>query len=164
MWLKLSANATEFETDEGWVSIVAKNHYSYHIANMKTISKLFPAIKEYNIIATDITMTAWFYKNILKNLPKGIKVLVNGLVFPLYKEQKGYLFNVPNTAEGEMFLSMVNKFLNKDTYSFRRHGRAKNRKAIAERNGLTYTPSEVKIEDSDYWGLYLQKKPAKRIN
>ncbi len=61
-----------------------------------------------------------------------------------------FLCNVPNTAEGLTFYNQLKKYLNKDRYSLKRYGRAKNR---AARGG---NRSFIPLKNCDYFGVYLK--------
>jgi len=61
------------------------------------------------------------------------------------------LFRVPNNEEGETFINLFRKYLNRDRYNWTRYGRASNRKAI----NMSPEASHPRLKDSEWFGVYV---------
>jgi len=65
-----------------------------------------------------------------------------------------YAFDVPNNAEGQMFLELCKKFLNKPMWELKPRGRHTDRKELAHRNHCR----DVLVRDANWFAVYLNKK------
>ena len=86
------------------------------------------------------------------------------------KEQKNktnVVFNVPNDEEGQYFLHLANKYLNKDTYSIWKRGRRPSISKIMRDLGCSKTKAQkvkryanntgsIPLTYADYFGIYLR--------
>lgn len=73
----------------------------------------------------------------------------------LRKVQTGkfrYTFEVPNNEEGQKFLELCKKFLNKTMWGIHPRGRNTNRK------DLPYHCRDVKMKDAEWFVIYLNKR------
>ena len=78
------------------------------------------------------------------------------------KEVGGYEFKVPNNEEGQLFLSLFKKYLNKRVYRYRLRGNAKNRRAIVEITGnYQHLQQSVPQKYADEFRVYLDHKPSR---
>lgn len=68
-------------------------------------------------------------------------------------------FRIPNNPEGQLFVRLMRKFLNKGEYNWRRYGRGK-RKGLPDYmiNNRKVNHEELKVPYADSWCLYLKKK------
>ncbi|MFA7101299.1 MAG: hypothetical protein WC196_06170 [Bacilli bacterium] len=65
-----------------------------------------------------------------------------------------YVFDVPNNEEGQKFLELCKKFLNKGLWDIKPRGRNSNRKDLPYRNHCR----DVKSKDAEWFAVYLNKK------
>lgn len=83
------------------------------------------------------------------------------------------LFKIPNDAEGEYFLYLMNKYMNKDKYSYRRRGRGIDNKQLKKdcngngeyemkRRRLNYDGNKPK-RYATHFSIYLTDKKKKII-
>lgn len=72
------------------------------------------------------------------------------------KSNGNQFFNVPNTEEGKQFLGLMKKFLNRPC-SFKREGRATDRKAKAPYLSDHRLQSSMPLDMSDWWAVYIHR-------
>lgn len=82
------------------------------------------------------------------------------------KEQANVVFRVPNNEEGQLFLALAKKYLNKESYLLKQRGRTPNEKKMKKhkvsRRQMNARAS-VPLKLADNLGIYLLGKHNGRI-
>jgi hypothetical protein len=74
----------------------------------------------------------------------------------LRKAQSGkfrYAFDVPNNEEGQKFLELCKKFLNKELWGLKPRGRHSERSVV-----YGYSRRDVLLKDAEWFAVYLNRK------
>ena len=81
------------------------------------------------------------------------KLIVNGL-----NAETRYIFEVPNDEEGQEFLRLCKKFLNKKNWEMKRRPRNNTRKGFHQNSH-----GDILIQDAEWFALYFNTKNIKHI-
>jgi len=78
------------------------------------------------------------------------------------------VFTVKNNKDGQKFIELIRKYLNRDTYAIRVRGRHHDRRALYKKLKIKWDESkkyrEVKIKDAETLAVYLDLKKLSGFN
>lgn len=70
-----------------------------------------------------------------------------------------YFFKVPNSILGNIFVFLLRRYLNRDSYTVRLKGRGKNREYVRDLYGYGYSwTKDMPVPCAEYWGVYIDAK------
>lgn len=72
--------------------------------------------------------------------------------------KRAFLFKVPNDEEGNDFIAMCKKYLNKECWQLRARPRNSDRKSILGDSWQKDKENDISPSDAEYFGVYLAGK------